>query len=124
MTRGERARLNNVLETSPRSSRAVGKGAVDATEGADTVVNVQLYRGISAEDLLWMDNALCRQTDPEAFFPEKGGTTALAKAVCRHCEVRADCLQYALDNDERFGVWGGLSERERRRLKKRSTPRV
>jgi WhiB family redox-sensing transcriptional regulator len=71
-----------------------------------------------AEELGWQDRALCAQTDPEAFFPEKGGSTREAKRVCRSCEVRAECLEYALEHDERFGIWGGLSERERRRLKR------
>jgi WhiB family redox-sensing transcriptional regulator len=66
----------------------------------------------------WQDRALCAQTDPEAFFPEKGGSTREAKRVCRSCEVRTECLEYALEHDERFGIWGGLSERERRRLKR------
>lgn len=70
--------------------------------------------------LSWQESALCAQTDPEAFFPEKGGSTREAKAVCAACEVRAECLEYALLNDERFGIWGGLSERERRRLKRRA----
>lgn len=68
--------------------------------------------------LAWQQHALCAQTDPEAFFPEKGGSTREAKAVCRACDVRAECLEYALANDERFGIWGGLSERERRRLRR------
>jgi WhiB family redox-sensing transcriptional regulator len=66
----------------------------------------------------WQDRALCAQTDPEAFFPEKGGSTREAKKICLGCEVRAECLDYALAHDERFGIWGGLSERERRRLKR------
>lgn len=66
----------------------------------------------------WQDRALCAQTDPEAFFPEKGGSTREAKRICQGCEVKADCLEYALHNDERFGIWGGMSERERRRLKR------
>ena len=65
--------------------------------------------------------ALCAQTDPEAFFPEKGGSTRDAKRVCGVCPVREECLQYAMDNDERFGIWGGLSERERRRLRKQAS---
>lgn len=77
----------------------------------------------AAEDdetaLGWQERALCAQTDPEAFFPEKGGSTREAKKVCTGCEVRAECLEYALAHDERFGIWGGLSERERRKLKKR-----
>ena len=67
--------------------------------------------------LSWQERSLCAQTDPEAFFPEKGGSTREAKKVCVGCEVRSECLEYALANDERFGIWGGLSERERRRLR-------
>ena len=71
-------------------------------------------------ELGWQTDALCAQTDPEAFFPEKGGSTRDAKKVCGACNVRSQCLEYALANDERFGIWGGLSERERRRLRKRA----
>jgi WhiB family redox-sensing transcriptional regulator len=71
-------------------------------------------------ELSWQERSLCAQTDPEAFFPEKGGSTREAKKVCIGCEVRAECLEYALAHDERFGIWGGLSERERRKLKKRA----
>ncbi|MFL0579767.1 WhiB family transcriptional regulator [Dietzia sp. 179-F 9C3 NHS] len=70
------------------------------------------------EEESWQDRALCAQTDPEAFFPEKGGSTREAKKICTGCEVKAECLEYALANDERFGIWGGLSERERRRIKR------
>lgn len=72
------------------------------------------------DPLAWQSDALCAQTDPEAFFPEKGGSTRDAKKICASCEVRAQCLEYALKNDERFGIWGGLSERERRKLRKRA----
>lgn len=68
----------------------------------------------------WQERALCSQTDPEAFFPEKGGSTREAKRICTGCEVKAECLEYALENDERFGIWGGLSERERRKIKRRA----
>ena len=71
-------------------------------------------------ELAWQERALCAQTDPEAFFPEKGGSTREAKRVCMSCEVRSECLEYALAKDERFGIWGGLSERERRRVKKQA----
>ena len=66
----------------------------------------------------WRDDALCAETDPEAFFPEKGGSTRAAKRVCSACTVSADCLEYALAHDERFGIWGGTSEHERRRLRR------
>ncbi|MCV7435222.1 WhiB family transcriptional regulator [Mycolicibacterium bacteremicum] len=72
----------------------------------------------SDDDDQWQERGLCAQTDPEAFFPEKGGSTREAKRICQGCEVRDRCLEYALANDERFGIWGGLSERERRRLKR------
>jgi WhiB family redox-sensing transcriptional regulator len=72
------------------------------------------------EEQDWQERALCAQTDPEAFFPEKGGSTREAKRICQGCEVRDECLEYALMHDERFGIWGGLSERERRKLKKRA----
>jgi WhiB family redox-sensing transcriptional regulator len=75
----------------------------------------------AADDALaWQADSLCAQTDPEAFFPEKGGSTRDAKKICSSCEVRSSCLEYALENDERFGIWGGLSERERRKLRKRA----
>lgn len=75
---------------------------------------------IDENPLGWQSDSLCAQTDPEAFFPEKGGSTRDAKKICSSCEVRAHCLEYALENDERFGIWGGLSERERRKLRKRA----
>ena len=81
-------------------------------------------RSMSLDDLFgaaeqeWQEQALCAQTEPEAFFPEKGGSTREAKRICQACAVRDECLEYALLNDERFGIWGGLSERERRRLKR------
>ena len=72
----------------------------------------------SGDGLSWQHKALCSQTDPEAFFPEKGGSTRDAKRVCAQCEVREQCLDWAIEHDERFGIWGGMSERERRRYKK------
>jgi WhiB family transcriptional regulator, redox-sensing transcriptional regulator len=83
----------------------------------------QLFAVSAPEDdgvLAWQDQALCAQTDPEAFFPEKGGSTREAKRICVGCEVKQECLEYALMQDERFGIWGGLSERERRRLKRKA----
>ena len=83
------------------------------------ITNVELIDTAEHEgELSWQERALCAQTDPEAFFPEKGGSTRDAKKVCVGCEVRGECLEYALAHDERFGIWGGLSERERRKFKK------
>ena len=68
------------------------------------------------EETAWMVEALCAQTDPEAFHPDRGESTGPAKAVCLACPVRAECLAYALERNERHGVWGGASPQERRAL--------
>jgi WhiB family transcriptional regulator, redox-sensing transcriptional regulator len=83
----------------------------------ELIMNVELI-DTAEDELWWQERALCAQTDPEAFFPEKGGSTRDAKKVCVGCDVRSECLEYALEHDERFGIWGGLSERERRKFKK------
>jgi len=67
----------------------------------------------------WWVRAACRNTDTNVFFPDKGESTGPAKRICAGCPVQAPCLEGALERDERFGVWGGLSERERRKLKRR-----
>jgi WhiB family redox-sensing transcriptional regulator len=64
-----------------------------------------------------MSGALCTQVDPEFWFPEKGESGREAKAVCARCEVRAECLSHALSHAELLGVWGGTSERARRRMR-------
>lgn len=81
--------------------------------GSSAVRFDELFEAVEQD---WQEQALCAQTDPEAFFPEKGGSTREAKRICSACGVRDECLEYALENDERFGIWGGLSERDRRRL--------
>lgn len=64
----------------------------------------------------WQERALCAQTDPEAFFVEKGGSTKPAKRICNRCEVKAQCLAWALETRQVHGVLGGKSDRERRKL--------
>jgi WhiB family redox-sensing transcriptional regulator len=66
----------------------------------------------------WQDDANCLGVDPDLFFPERGASTREAKEVCRGCVVREQCLEFALQNGEKFGIWGGLSERERRRIRR------
>jgi len=97
-----------------------GDRGVDRLEGPAQELGMltEFYDPTDEQD--WQERALCAQTDPEAFFPEKGGSTREAKRICLGCEVRSECLEYALAHDERFGIWGGLSERERRKLKKRA----
>ena len=65
----------------------------------------------------WMAEALCAEVGPDMFFPEKGGSTKDAKRVCAACDVRLQCLEYALKRDEHFGIWGGVSERDRRKMR-------
>lgn len=66
----------------------------------------------------WTTQALCAQADPDAWYPEKGEIPFAAKQICRTCPVQTECLQWALDHDERFGVWGGLTDGERHQLRK------
>ncbi len=74
------------------------------------------YGTAAGEDLSWMEDALCAQTDPDLFYPEKGGSTAPATSICRSCPVRAECLEYAVSHDIRHGIWGGTSDNDRKRL--------
>jgi WhiB family redox-sensing transcriptional regulator len=76
------------------------------------------------QPLDWQAKARCTEVDPEIFFPERGGSSKAARAVCAQCEVRLKCLEYALNNKEQFGIWGGTSERERRRLRKERARRL
>ena len=64
----------------------------------------------------WHQHGACRGADPNLFFPERGESVKEAKAVCARCPVRAECLDYAMENHEVVGIWGGLSARERRQL--------
>lgn len=65
----------------------------------------------------WRQQAPCRGSSQELFFPDRGDSTREAKALCHDCLVRLDCLEDAIANNERFGIWGGLPERTRRRVK-------
>ncbi|MEY3019155.1 MAG: putative transcriptional regulator, WhiB family [Actinomycetota bacterium] len=89
---------------------------------ASTLAELGGRLGFDEQERAWMIDARCLDADPEAFFPEKGGSTREAKRICSACPVRDECLEYALANDERFGIWGGLSERERRRVKRMTGP--
>jgi WhiB family redox-sensing transcriptional regulator len=79
-------------------------------------VDVQALVGELDRD--WQFRANCMGVDPELFFPERGSSTREAKEVCRGCVVREDCLDFAIANGEKFGIWGGMSERERRRVRR------
>ena len=75
------------------------------------------------QDTNWQQYANCLGVDPDLFFPERGASTREAKEVCRGCVVQGDCLEFALVNSEKFGIWGGMSERERRRIRRQRAQR-
>lgn len=105
----------------PRQTPTQSPWASDQPEGVDTDLAAKRLLAALYSDLGWQERALCAQTDPEQFFPEKGGSTREAKRICGRCEVRAECLDAALANDERYGIWGGSSERERRNIQRLET---
>lgn len=73
----------------------------------------------AAEYPAWYDEALCAQADPEAWYPESGRPTGRgARSICKACPSAAPCLEYALATDQQWGIWGGLSPRQRRALKR------
>jgi WhiB family redox-sensing transcriptional regulator len=79
---------------------------------------MRVVRDNEAIEATWQKFANCMGVDPDLFFPERGASTREAKEVCRGCVVREACLEYALSNGEKFGIWGGMSERERRRIRR------
>ncbi|WP_442790975.1 WhiB family transcriptional regulator [Nocardia sp. NBC_01327] len=89
------------------------------TEGVEMKQQPMIARSLFNLDELgpqsWREQALCAQTDPDAFFPEVGGSGRTGKRICEGCEVRKQCLDYALAHDQRFGIWGGMTDAERRR---------
>ncbi|WP_268895164.1 WhiB family transcriptional regulator [Goekera deserti] len=110
--------VSNTERAAERDLAAYGSGM--AAYGAGLADVVGFAAAFEGDEQSWQERALCAETDPEAFFPEKGGSTREAKKICTGCEVKTECLEFALENDERFGIWGGLSERERRRLRRRA----
>jgi WhiB family redox-sensing transcriptional regulator len=82
----------------------------------------EMWRPITAvveeENRDWLRRANCMGVDPDLFFPERGASSREAKEVCKGCVVRDDCLDYAIARNEKFGIWGGLSERERRKVRR------
>jgi WhiB family redox-sensing transcriptional regulator len=67
-------------------------------------------------DTSWRDKGACRGLDPETFFPQSDEDAADAKVICAACGVQTACLEYALSCREKEGIWGGATERERRRI--------
>ena len=84
---------------------------------------------LGSADYSWRNRAMCRDTDPELFFPV--GTTgqallqiAKAKSVCGECAVRGECLEFAMETNQDTGIWGGFSEEERRQMRRQAAARA
>jgi len=69
-------------------------------------------------NLNWMQRANCRGTDPEVFFPDGGGSVSQAKKICGRCDVIQECREYAVDEPEEYGVWGGMSQQQLGRIRR------
>jgi len=78
----------------------------------------KLIEALAVGELSWQDYANCRGADADLFFPERGASTRKAKAICAECQVRQECLEFAIQIGEKFGIWGGMSERERRKTRR------
>lgn len=96
------------------SYEAMELSVSQAQEAMADIFNLGYEKGASR--LSWQDFALCAQTDPDIFFPEKGGSTTPATTVCASCPVQGECLEYAITHDIRHGIWGGMSDNDRRRI--------
>ena len=70
----------------------------------------------SIHEVRWRDGGACRGLDPSVFYPETDEAAEIARAVCESCNVRVACLEFALSSREKQGVWGGCTERDRRRI--------
>ena len=81
----------------------------------------KLIEALAGGELAWQDYANCRGADADLFFPERGASTRKAKAICNACDVKHECLDFAISQGEKFGIWGGMSERERRRVRRQRT---
>lgn len=81
----------------------------------------KLIEALAVGELAWQDYANCRGADADLFFPERGASTRKAKAICNACDVKLECLDFAIVQGEKFGIWGGMSERERRRVRRQRT---
>ena len=95
-----------------------GVTSITSATSSTLAAVVSAHRAAANGERRWQEQANCLWVDPDLFFPERGASTREAKAVCRSCEVQSDCLEYALAHGEKFGIWGGLSERERRRVRR------
>jgi WhiB family redox-sensing transcriptional regulator len=78
----------------------------------------QIVELLESGQEIWQSFALCSEVDFDTFFPEKGGSTKEAKRICAECVVIDQCRNFAIANDQRYGIWGGLAESERFEIRK------
>lgn len=115
-----RARRQKLREEGLDRKTRDRKSREGAAQLADMMAMHAYLRTLRDDEGDWQEAALCAQTDPELFFPPDKETERTAKKICGECTVRVACLAFALENDEPWGVWGGLSKKERLKVKERS----
>ena len=108
----ERSSTDHETETLPDNT------SPDSPQGPSEASGPLAIFSVRHDELRWQEKGNCLGVDPDLFFPERGASTREAKSVCANCEVREDCLEFAITHGEKFGIWGGLSERERRRIRR------
>ncbi len=111
----------NTDQHSEEKERALKSYQAGTYASSETKVFLSSLDGPTDEELdeiEWIDRGSCVGVETELFFPERGASTKESKGVCQGCAVRNQCLELALDKGEKFGIWGGLSERERRRIRR------
>lgn len=115
-------RTEETIESAGGLRRGVDRALIERFSPTGTILRmlIDTITTITSPDLDWQQEALCAQTGADFFFPEPGSSVREAKRICGMCPIRSACLEWALDNDERFGVWGGLSEKERLELRRAS----
>ena len=110
-------KAQKVWSTAPMASYHAGVQGPSQRPKAATVREPALREAVwSATETAWRERGACKGLDPQIFYPETDEEADTAKRVCAQCHVQTACLEYALQFREREGVWGGTTERERRRI--------
>ncbi|MCU1392973.1 MAG: putative WhiB family transcriptional regulator [Ilumatobacteraceae bacterium] len=96
--------------------RGLSQGGLRRRTAVFSQTNGKDWVDVSPKVIVWRELGACRGLDPSMFYPDEEDDAATAKAVCQQCDVRIACLEHALASREKQGVWGGATERERRRI--------
>ena len=95
-----------------------GNELLFAKSGTAYCIDCRVAVVLGKHGLRWWEHARCRGVDPDLFFPRRGDDTTQAIAVCKACPVQVECLEYAIDNGERHGIWGGTTGNDRRKMRR------